>query len=113
MEFSSLKGGIREMIRVNEYCEGKIKSLGFQLEGIDYTVGLMLPGNYTFNMEIEGHITGVWGEFEIKHEGGDWGVVRPGDTIVITRNSTVNYRIKKPASYVCKFPKGFKRCEEI
>jgi uncharacterized protein YaiE (UPF0345 family) len=33
------------MIKVNEYLEGKVKSLGFELDGTQYTVGVMLPGH--------------------------------------------------------------------
>ena len=101
------------MIRVNEYCEGKIKSFGFQLEGVEHTLGLMMPGDYTFDMEIEGQITATWGEFEIKYTGKDWKMMRPGDNIRIPPNSIVNYRVKRPAAYVCKFPQGFKRCKEV
>jgi len=33
----------RSMINVNEYFEGRIKRLGFELKGVPYTAGVLLP----------------------------------------------------------------------
>ncbi len=52
-----VKEGERAMIKVNEYFRGKVKSLGFELDGIQYTTGVMLPGEYSFDTEKEEHIT--------------------------------------------------------
>ncbi len=34
------------MLDVNEYFDGKVKSIGFQTETLRATVGVMAPGNY-------------------------------------------------------------------
>lgn len=91
------------MIKVNEYLEGKVKSLGFELDGIEYTVGVMLPGEYSFDTEKEEHITVTAGGFEIRPLGADWKTARTGDTIVIPGNSTFDLKVKKPASYICMY----------
>jgi len=39
------------MIKVNEYFDGKVKSLGFELGATPYTVGVIMEGTYTFNTE--------------------------------------------------------------
>ena len=36
------------MVSVNEYFDGNVKSLGFELDGIPYTAGVILAGAYTF-----------------------------------------------------------------
>ena len=36
------------MLAVNEYFEGKVKSIGFQGEGKPASVGVMEPGDYEF-----------------------------------------------------------------
>ncbi len=91
------------MIKVNEYLEGKVKSLGFELDGSPYTSGVLAPGQYSFNTEKEEHITVTVGEFEIRSAGGDWQLVKVGDTIVIPSSSSFDLKVKKPASYVCMY----------
>ncbi len=91
------------MIKVNEYLEGKVKSLGFELEGIQHTVGVMLPGKYSFDTEKEEHITVTIGGLEIRPPGAGWTRARAGDTIVIPPGSTFDLKVEKPASYVCMY----------
>lgn len=91
------------MITVNEYLEGKVKSLGFELEGTRYTAGVLLPGEYSFDTEEEEHITVTVGEFEICPPGANWKTVKIGDTIVIPANSKFDLKVIKPASYICVY----------
>jgi hypothetical protein len=91
------------MIRVNEYLGGKVKSLGFELEGTQYTVGVMLPGEYSFDTEKEEHITVTVGGFEIRPPRAGWKKAKAGDTVVIPPNSTFDLKVEKPASYVCMY----------
>lgn len=91
------------MIKVNEYLESKVKSLGFELDGTPYTAGVLLQGEYSFDTEKEEHITVTVGEFEICPPFGDWRAAKVGDTIVIPANSTFHLKVKKPASYICMY----------
>jgi uncharacterized protein YaiE (UPF0345 family) len=91
------------MINVNEYFEGRIKSLGFELKGTPYTAGVILPGEYTIETEREEHITATVGEFEIRPPGHDWRMLGMGDTIVIPSNTSFELRLKEPASYICMY----------
>lgn len=91
------------MIKVNEYFEGKIKSLGFELEGIPYTTGVILPGEYAIDTEKEEHITVTLGVFEIRPPGLDWKTVKSGDTVVIPANATFDVKIRETASYICRY----------
>lgn len=91
------------MITVNEYLEGKVKSLGFELDGTQYTVGVMLPGEYSFDTGKEEHITVTIGGFEIRPPGAGWKRARTGDTVVIPANSSFDLKVEKPATYVCMY----------
>jgi uncharacterized protein YaiE (UPF0345 family) len=88
------------MIKLNEYIEGKVKSLSFEINGVEYTTGVMVPGEYSFNTKKEEHITVTVGEFEIRRHGTDWKRMRSGETIVIPASSTFDLKISKAASYV-------------
>lgn len=91
------------MIKVNEYLEGKVKSLGFELDATQYTVGVMLPGEYSFDTEKEEHITVTIGGFDIRPPGADWKKAKAGETVVIPPHSTFDLKVVKPASYTCKY----------
>ena len=91
------------MINVNEYFEGRIKSLGFELKGIPYSTGVILPGEYAIDTEKEEHITVTLGSFEIRPPGSDWKTVQIGDTVVIPANATFDLKISETASYICMY----------
>jgi uncharacterized protein YaiE (UPF0345 family) len=91
------------MINANEYFDGRIKSLGFELKGIPYTTGVILPGEYAIDTEKEEHITVTLGGFEIRPPGSDWKTVKIGDTVVIPANATFDLKISETASYICMY----------
>jgi len=91
------------IIKVNKYLEGNVKSLGFELNGISYTAGVMLPGSYSFETQKEEHITVTVGEFKICPPKQDWQEVTVGDTIIIPDNSTFDLKVAQPASYICMY----------
>jgi uncharacterized protein YaiE (UPF0345 family) len=91
------------MIIVNEYFEGNVKSLGFEFDNNPYTVGVMLPGNYSFNTEKEEHITITVGAFKLCPPGADWKTLNKGDTIIIPPNSSFDLKVEQPASYICMY----------
>ena len=91
------------MINVNEYFEGKIKSLGFELHGTPYTAGVILPGEYAIDTQKEEHITVTVGEFEIRPPNSDWKTAQIGDTTVIPANATFDVRVIEPVSYICVY----------
>jgi uncharacterized protein YaiE (UPF0345 family) len=91
------------MINVNEYFEGKIKSLGFEVDGIQYTAGVFSPGTYSITTEKEEHVTVTVGAFEIRLPGSDWKPVKAGDTVVIPPTTTFDLKVTKTASYFCMY----------
>jgi len=91
------------MIKVNEYFDGKIRSLGFERHGTPYTTGVILPGDYSIDTEKEEHITVTVGEFEIRPTDSDWKTAQLGDTIVIPANATFDIKVSEPVSYICMY----------
>ena len=91
------------MIKVNEYFDGKIKSLGFERHGTPYTAGVILPGEYAIDTEQEEHITVTVGECEIRPPDSDWKTAQLGDTIVIPANATFDMKLSEPVSYICMY----------
>jgi len=57
------------MFNVNEYFEGKVKSIGFQTETLPATVGVMAPGEYEFGTSQKETMQVVSGALEVKLPG--------------------------------------------
>ncbi|MFC2164170.1 pyrimidine/purine nucleoside phosphorylase [Acidobacteriota bacterium] len=91
------------IIKSNEYFEGRIKSLGFELNGDPYTVGVMLPGEYSIGTEKEEQITVTLGELEICPQDSNWRSVKAGETITVPANTTFALKIRDTVAYLCKY----------
>jgi len=91
------------MIRVNDYFDGKIKSLGFELDRVPYTTGVLLPGSYSIKTEKQEHITITIGDCEVRPPDSGWKKLKAGDTVVIPARATFEMKVEKPASYVCMY----------
>jgi len=91
------------MIKLNEYFGGNVKSLGFELDGTPYTVGVILAGDYTFSTEKEEHIQVVAGEIEVKPPGGSWKKIKRAEWVVIPAKSKFDLKLTHPAAYICAY----------
>jgi hypothetical protein len=94
---------VKIVIAVNEYLEGRVKSLGFERDGIPFTVGVLSAGEYAFDTKKEEHITATVGDFDIRPPGADWRTVKTGETVIIPPNSNFDLKVGKPAAYVCMY----------
>jgi uncharacterized protein YaiE (UPF0345 family) len=90
-----------EMIKVNEYMEGKVKSLGAEYKGEYFTAGVIIPGEYKFSAEKEEHIAVTLGEMKIRLPGGDWKKYSRGETAVVPQGKEFDIRADETVSYVC------------
>jgi uncharacterized protein YaiE (UPF0345 family) len=89
------------MIKVNEYLEGKVKSLGAEFGGEYFTSGIMLPGEYHFNTEKEERIEVTLGVLNIRWGNMEWKKVAKGETVVVPRNMSFQLNIEKTVAYIC------------
>ncbi len=91
------------MIKNNEYFGGKVKSLGFDLDGTQYTTGVFLPGEFSVDTESEEHVTVTAGKFKIRLSEEDWKEADTGKTVVIPATSNFQARVEKPMAYICEY----------
>ncbi len=92
------------MLKVNEYFEGKVKSISFTAGGLKSTVGVMLPGEYEFDTSTVERVTLVAGKWQIKlpeePEFREW---KTGQTFTVPANARFRLRIEQDAAYLCQF----------
>jgi len=89
------------VIKVNEYMEGKVKSLGTEYRGERFTSGVMLPGQYNFKTDQEEHITVTLGELNIRLPRENWKKVSQGQTVIAPPGVGFDLRIEETVSYIC------------
>ncbi len=90
-------------IKVNEYMEGKVKSLGAEFEGSRFTTGIMLPGQYNFKTDQEEQITVTLGFLNIRLPRENWKKVSQGETVIVPAGVEFGLRIDETASYICLY----------
>ena len=92
------------MIPVNEYFEGKVKSLSMNSAGGKETVGVMQPGEYEFSTGLQEIMTVVSGAMTVQFSGsGEWLLFEKGDSYIVPANSKFKLKIYQDAAYLCQF----------
>ena len=92
------------MLKVNEYFDGKVKSIGFQTATLPATVGVMQAGNYEFNTDQKETITVVSGAMNIKLPGEDhWQTFNQGDSFIVEAQKQFQLNIESDAAYLCTY----------
>lgn len=92
------------MVAVNEYFDGKVKSLHIDGLAGKETVGVMQPGEYEFSTGLQEIMTVVSGAMTIQYgESGEWLLFEKGDSFIVPANSKFKLKIYKDAAYLCQF----------
>lgn len=91
------------MINVNEYYEGKIKSLGNTVKGERFTVGVMEEGEYKFGTDTVEIMEIIFGEMDAILPGGEKKTYRKGDSFRVEKDVEFTVIIKDPVSYLCLY----------
>ena len=91
-------------LNVNEYFDGKVKSIAFQSESLPATVGVMAAGNYTFSTDKLETITVVSGKLNVKLPGlEDWQMFEPGAKFVVEANQSFDLQVENATAYLCTY----------
>ena len=92
------------MLQVNEYFEGKVKSIAFKSSECPATVGVMVPGEYEFGTSTVEYVTVVSGAMTVKLPGeADFKEYRPFDTFIVPKDSRFQLQIEADAAYICLY----------
>ena len=92
------------MLDVNEYFDGKVKSIGFQTETLPATVGVMAPGEYRFDTSQPETMTVVSGALIVKLPGAkEWQTFNAGDHFEVAANLAFDLQVKVDTAYLCTY----------
>ncbi len=92
------------MLDVNEYFEGKVKSIAFQNDDLPATVGVMAAGDYTFGTSQKEYMTVVSGELQVKLPGSDsFESFKDGQTFTVEANQSFDLQVPVATAYLCRY----------
>lgn len=92
------------MLKVNEYFDGKVKSIALQTETLPATVGVMEPGDYEFGTSQKEVMTIVSGKMDALLPGSDeWQSFTNGESFEIDANVKFKVRLAGQTAYFCTY----------
>jgi len=92
------------MIKLNEYFDGKVKSLALQNTEGNSTIGVMAPGEYEFGTSTVEHMTVVSGALTVKLPGqSDWKTFKANDTFIVDKDKKFQLKVTEYSAYLCKY----------
>lgn len=92
------------MFDVNEYFDGKVKSIAFQGEKLPATVGVMAVGDYEFGTSQFETMKVVSGALTVKlPDATDWQNFQAGETFTVAANQTFAVKVAVQTAYLCTY----------
>ncbi|NOI67884.1 MULTISPECIES: pyrimidine/purine nucleoside phosphorylase [unclassified Vibrio] len=92
------------MIKENSYFDGGVKSLGFNQQDGDSSVGVMAVGTYTFGTQAAEKMTVVKGALTIKREDdSEWVQFKAGEAFDVKANSSFDVKVDVATAYLCEY----------
>ncbi len=90
------------MLKVNEYFNGNVKSIGFESNEGPVTAGVMDKGDYEFSTSKKEIMLVTCGEMTVLLPGSaDWKTFRPFEKFEVAANQSFMLKISAPVSYLC------------
>ncbi len=92
------------MFTVNEYFDGKVKSLGFSNKDGAVTIGIMAKGEYEFGTSSVEYMTVTSGVMNVLLPGEtEWKSVSEFETFVVPKDSKFKVQVDDQTSYRCEY----------
>ncbi len=92
------------MIKVNEYFDAKVKSLGYETADGKSTIGVMEEGEYVFGTSTHETMIVIEGELiaQLPGETG-WKSFKAGNSFEVGANSSFKVKSVGQSSYLCRY----------
>ncbi len=92
------------MLNVNQYFDGKVASIGLETKDLPATVGVMVPGEYTFGTEKREYMTVISGALTVKlPDESEWNEFTEGETFIVEANKSFDLKVAIDTAYLCKY----------
>lgn len=92
------------MVKVNEYFDGKVKSLVVNSNEGKKTVGVMEPGEYEFDTDTRETMSVLAGAMSVYlAEYDEWEEFGPGSSFDVPAKSKFKIKIAMDTAYLCEY----------
>jgi len=92
------------MFKINEYFDGKVKSIAFEDVNGPATIGVMAAGEYEFATSTKEIMTVTSGKLTVKLPGSDvWKDYAEHDTFVVEADQKFQLKVVQDSSYICLY----------
>lgn len=92
--------------KANIYYDGKVTSRTLEFsDGSIKSLGIMLPGEYTFGTSDAEIMEILSGDLDIKLPGEEWKTLNTPETFNVPANSSFDLKIKTVTDYCCSYIK--------
>ena len=90
----------------NIYYDGKVTSRTVEFaDGSVKSLGIMLPGEYTFNTADKEIMEMMSGELDVKLPGEEYKTLQTPETFEVPANASFDLKIKTVTDYCCSYIK--------
>jgi len=90
--------------KANIYFDGKVTSRTVLFpDGSRKTLGVMLPGEFTFNTAEKELMEIISGDLEVLLPGADWQTIRGGESFAVPANASFQLKVREITDYCCSF----------
>ena len=90
--------------KANVYHEGRVTSRTvLTVEGERKTLGIMLPGTYTFNTDAPEVMELIQGRCRVRIDGAAWQDYEAGQSFSVPAKSRFDIEVRDLLDYVCHF----------
>jgi len=92
------------MFKTNEYFEGKVKSIAFESEKGQATIGVMAAGEYEFGTSTREYMTVTSGKMEILLPGEtEWKIFGENETFIVEKDQKFGVKVEGDTTYRCVY----------
>lgn len=92
------------MFAVNEYFDGKVKSIAFNSVDGPATIGVMAAGEYTFNTSSIELMSITSGEMQARlPDSNEWHSYHAGDNFRVEANQSFDVKMTSEVAYLCVY----------
>lgn len=92
------------MLKVNEYFEGKVKSISLTNAQGKATIGVMDMGEYEFGTSTVEYMSVISGMLTVLLPGSkEWRSFARGETFVVPANTTFQLKVPEQTAYYCRY----------
>jgi purine/pyrimidine-nucleoside phosphorylase len=92
------------MIEINEYFEGRVKSMKLQADGGPATIGVIAPGEYEFGTATKEIMTVVSGELDVMLPGStEWKKYSKNKSFIVETGNKFKVKTTGDVSYLCLY----------